>query len=300
MTLPRPSRRKPSANASPSEAVLLVAQHHHVAAEGVLHVPGRLADARLPVEPRLAQQPAEDPAVDVAAAVVAHVDDEPLAVEHRVELARPLGDVVAAHRAQVHVADLAAARPAPPAAGACTPTRGSAGRLRPLCDDRHRRSRRVPPPRLRLDAQQHLLARPGRAAATPRSGTDSAATPLTSSMMSPSSRPPRAAQRRQRVGPSGSVGRCARRGSRPPARRARARAEGSRLDADPGPAAVSPPCTKMCSADSSATICASRSFSSARSVTRRPAAGTCRASPSSPRRACRGRRSSRARGARLR
>ncbi len=45
------------------------------------------------------------PAVDVAAVVVAHVDDQPLAIEHRVELALPLGHVAAAHRAQVHVAD---------------------------------------------------------------------------------------------------------------------------------------------------------------------------------------------------
>ena len=62
-------------------------------AEGVLHVPGRIADARLPVEPRLAQQLSEQPRIDVAPIVVADVDDEPLAVEDRVELARPLVDV---------------------------------------------------------------------------------------------------------------------------------------------------------------------------------------------------------------
>jgi len=40
-----------------------------------LHVPGGIADARLPVEPRLAQQLGEEPGIDIAAAIVADIDD---------------------------------------------------------------------------------------------------------------------------------------------------------------------------------------------------------------------------------
>ena len=66
-----------------------------------------LADARLPVEPGLSQQLFEDPAVDIAAVVVADVDDQSFAIEDRIELTLPLRHVVAPHRAQVHVSDLA-------------------------------------------------------------------------------------------------------------------------------------------------------------------------------------------------
>src|SRR5437868_6699674 len=46
----------------------LVADDDDVAAKGVLHVPCRvLADTLVPVEPRLTQQPADDPAINVAA-----------------------------------------------------------------------------------------------------------------------------------------------------------------------------------------------------------------------------------------
>src|SRR5207249_3331065 len=83
-----------------------VAQDDHVAAEGVLHVPVRRADPRLPVEPGAPHQLLEDPRVDVAAAVVTHVDDEPGAIEDRIEVALPFGHVAAAHGAQVEVADL--------------------------------------------------------------------------------------------------------------------------------------------------------------------------------------------------
>src|SRR5947208_12802231 len=77
-----------------------------MATERVLHIPGRVAGARLPVEPRLPHQPLEEPAVDVAAVVVPNVDDEPFAVERRIEIPRPLGDVVPAHRPQMHVPDV--------------------------------------------------------------------------------------------------------------------------------------------------------------------------------------------------
>ena len=52
-----------------------------------------LPTARLPVEPGLAQQLLEDPAIDVAAVIVADVDDQPVAVEDRVKLALPLRHV---------------------------------------------------------------------------------------------------------------------------------------------------------------------------------------------------------------
>ena len=100
-------RWKPSAKASPSEAVCLIAEDDDVAAESTLHVPLRLADTRLPVEPGLAKQFAEKPGVDVAAFVVADVDDETLAIEDGVVLAGPLIDVVRAHGAQMDVADVA-------------------------------------------------------------------------------------------------------------------------------------------------------------------------------------------------
>src|ERR1017187_7696348 len=61
---------------------LMIAEHHDVAAEGVLHVPRWIADTRLEVEPCLPQQCAQQPRIDVAAMVVAHVDDESLAIEH--------------------------------------------------------------------------------------------------------------------------------------------------------------------------------------------------------------------------
>jgi len=68
-----------------------------------------LADALVPVKPGLAEQAIEDPAVDVAAAVLSHVEDQPLLVEHRRELAHELVHVVRAHRAQVQVSNLAVA-----------------------------------------------------------------------------------------------------------------------------------------------------------------------------------------------
>ena len=106
-----------------------VAQHHHVAAERVLHVPVRVADPVLPVEPGLAEQPAEDPAVDVAAAVVAHVDDQALAIEDGIEAPRsirrcrrrPWHGGGRSRSCRGRVLD---------ERGASTPSRGSAGRLR--------------------------------------------------------------------------------------------------------------------------------------------------------------------------
>ena len=72
--------------------------------ECVLHVPGRFAHVLLPIHPCLTHEFFEDEAVDVSAAVATDVDDEPLAVEDRVELPVPLGDVAAAHGPQMDVA----------------------------------------------------------------------------------------------------------------------------------------------------------------------------------------------------
>src|SRR5207249_12247150 len=87
-----------------------VAEHDQMPPEGALHVPDRVAHARLPVEPRLAQQLLQEPGVDVAAAVVANVDHETLAVEDGIELPRPLRDVLGPHGPQVHVPDLSLAQ----------------------------------------------------------------------------------------------------------------------------------------------------------------------------------------------
>ena len=109
ITVPSPSRRNPSANASPSDAVNSSQSTTMWPRKAYCMFQHGVADARLPEEPGLAQQLFEDPAVDVAAAIVADVDDQALAREDRVELALPLGDVAAAHRPQVDVADLALA-----------------------------------------------------------------------------------------------------------------------------------------------------------------------------------------------
>ena len=109
---------------------VLVAQHHDVPAEGVLHVPRRMADARLPVEPGLAQQLLEDPAVDVAAAVVPHVDDQAVAIEHRIELAAATPPCWWRPSPAGARSRCCPAPPSPPRAGACTPTRRSGDRSR--------------------------------------------------------------------------------------------------------------------------------------------------------------------------
>ena len=76
-------------------------------AEGLLHVPVRRSGGRLPEGPGAPHQRVEDPAVDVAAAVAAHVDDQAFAIDVGVELARKGRDVRWPHRAQVEVADAA-------------------------------------------------------------------------------------------------------------------------------------------------------------------------------------------------
>src|SRR5262245_44646363 len=79
---------------------------------GELHVPIRRVAAPLaPVHPGLAHQAAENPAVDVAAAVMANVYNETFAVEHGIEIARPFGEIPSAHGAQVYIADPAVAQP---------------------------------------------------------------------------------------------------------------------------------------------------------------------------------------------
>ena len=85
---------------------VFVAEDDDVAAEGVLHVREGIADARLPEEPGAAEKFGENPGVDVAAVVVADVDDEALAVVDGIEVASPFGDVVGAHGAKVDVADV--------------------------------------------------------------------------------------------------------------------------------------------------------------------------------------------------
>ncbi len=79
-------------------------------AERTLHVPGGTIVPRLPVEPRLPRQSIEDPRIDVAAAVVAHVDDQAVALEDRRVLANPVADVAATHGAKMDVTDLGPAR----------------------------------------------------------------------------------------------------------------------------------------------------------------------------------------------
>ncbi len=85
----------------------LIAKDDDVAAEGILHIPAWIADARLPVEPGFAQQIAEEPRVDIAAVIMANVDDEALAIEDGVKIARPLIDVAGPHGLQVDIADVA-------------------------------------------------------------------------------------------------------------------------------------------------------------------------------------------------
>src|SRR4029078_10438452 len=81
-----------------------------MSAEGILHVPGRAANSRLPVEPGLPQELFENPAIDVAAVIVANVDDQAVTVEDRVELTLPLRHVARLHRAQMDVAKFALSR----------------------------------------------------------------------------------------------------------------------------------------------------------------------------------------------
>src|SRR2546423_11815731 len=69
-----------------------------------------MPDARLPPEPGAPHELAEDPRIDVAAAVAAQVDHEAVAVEDRIVVALPGGDVGRSHRAQVHVADATGAQ----------------------------------------------------------------------------------------------------------------------------------------------------------------------------------------------
>ncbi|MGA7635024.1 MAG: hypothetical protein WCB11_30020 [Terriglobales bacterium] len=65
-----------------------------------------IPDARLPVEPSLAQQFAQYPGVNVAASVVPHVDDETLTVVDGIELPCPLLDVRRTHGAEMNISNL--------------------------------------------------------------------------------------------------------------------------------------------------------------------------------------------------
>ena len=88
----------------------LVDEDDEMAAESGLHVGIDVAEARGPPHPRLPHEAGHDPAIDVAAAVVAEVENQGGAVGHRVEITGPLGVVRRAHRAEMDVADLVAAR----------------------------------------------------------------------------------------------------------------------------------------------------------------------------------------------
>jgi len=71
-------------------------------AEGLLHIGGRRTAAGLaPERPGLAQQCAEDDAVDIAAAIAAHIDDQAWFVIMLIEVAGKAGEVPGRHGAQV-------------------------------------------------------------------------------------------------------------------------------------------------------------------------------------------------------
>ena len=96
---------KPSVKASPSEAVCSSQSTTMWPRNAYCMFQDGIANTRLPVEPGLAQEFGEEPGIDVAAFVVAHVDDQPLAIEDWIEFARPLIDIVRAHGLQVNIAD---------------------------------------------------------------------------------------------------------------------------------------------------------------------------------------------------
>src|SRR5215510_10114638 len=75
--------------------------------EGILHVPCGVPHWRLPVKPGLAQELAQQPAVNVATGVVAHIDDQPLAVKDRVEIPRPFRKIAPTHGPQMYVTNAA-------------------------------------------------------------------------------------------------------------------------------------------------------------------------------------------------
>src|ERR1700722_9510427 len=77
----------------PVRGGVLVAKNDDVAAKRVLHVPDGIPDARLPVKPGLAEKFGENPGIDIAAVVVADIDDQALAVKHGIKITGPFGDV---------------------------------------------------------------------------------------------------------------------------------------------------------------------------------------------------------------
>src|SRR4030095_12015758 len=86
-----------------------IAEHDQVAAKGILHVPGRLAHARLPIKPRLAPQLAQNPRVNVASIVVTNINDESLSVKDREKIPRPLRDVTGTHRPKMDISNFSPA-----------------------------------------------------------------------------------------------------------------------------------------------------------------------------------------------
>ena len=77
-----------------------------MSAKCILHVRSSDCQSAAASRTRPCATVSQHPGIDVAASVVPHIDDESLAVEHGIKLARPLFDVVGAHGPQMHVADL--------------------------------------------------------------------------------------------------------------------------------------------------------------------------------------------------
>ena len=57
-------------------------QNNHMPVKGKMHVGKWPPGTSLPIHPRLADQAAKNPAVDITTIVLSHVDDETLAIEH--------------------------------------------------------------------------------------------------------------------------------------------------------------------------------------------------------------------------
>src|SRR5262245_12467946 len=87
---------------------VLVYVYADMPAESVRLIPVRLTATVLPVHPILAQQSAQNEAVNVATAIVAHDDNQSLPIEDRIEITIPGSKVVGTHGPQVNVADLVA------------------------------------------------------------------------------------------------------------------------------------------------------------------------------------------------
>ena len=131
MTGPNPSRRNPSAKASPSEAVFWSTSTTMWPLKAYCMFQVGLPGPVFPVHPGLPHELLEDDAIDVPAAISTDVDDEPLPVEDGIEVPIELVDVAPAHGPQVEVSDLALALFLHLSPSGCTPNRCSGGSTRP-------------------------------------------------------------------------------------------------------------------------------------------------------------------------